>query len=78
MIAWIFIQSKIDVLLFLWFVVLIDNNNNENRKINDSMMPELCEWIVKLGDRVKILEWASVIIIAVSFAVVFVQIENEW
>ena len=36
--------------------MLIDNNNNENRNINDSMMPELCEWIVKLADKVKEIE----------------------
>lgn len=36
--------------------VVISIKNEKHRRINDSMIPELCEWLIKLGDQVKTLE----------------------
>ncbi len=42
---------------------------NENRNIDDSMILGLCMWLVGQKDKVKKLEWVSII---VSFVFVFV------
>ena len=65
--------AKYDYYFILFWPFVVNWNTNENRKIDDSMIPELCEWIIKLEGKVKILKWVSVI----AFVIVIVHIEDK-